>query len=214
MLIDLGTPLLGPAELTPADIIRGIESKTATLGPPAYEAAMLRGIAEALVARAGEFGWRVSIIAGQEMHETRWFRYGGDVPADALNVAGIGATGGVAGARFPRPDAGHPPSARTTRPTTTARSRIGRRPCTRPHLAAETPAPVPVDVLAAALPPGDWQAALIQEGSKGPLVAEVACVRAIAVRDGLPGPVVWVVLRRALDATRELQAYLPPCRPR
>ena len=108
MLIDLSTPLLGPAELTPADIIRGIESKTATLGPPAYEAAMLRGIAEALVARAREFGWRVSIIAGQEMHETRWFRYGGDVPADALNVAGIGATGGVAGARFPRPDAGHP----------------------------------------------------------------------------------------------------------
>ena len=47
---------------------------------------------------------------------------------------------------------------------------------------------MPVDALAAALPPGDWQAALIQEGSKGPLLAEVACVRAVAVRDGLPGP--------------------------
>ena len=40
------------------------------------------------------------------------------------------------------------------------------------------------------------------------MLAEVACVRAVAVRDGLPGPDVWVVLRRALDAPRELKAYL------
>ncbi len=50
--------------------------------------------------------------------------------------------------------------------------------------------------------------AQIQDGSQGPLVAEVACVRAVAVRDGLPGPDVWVVLRRALDASRELKGYL------
>ncbi len=50
--------------------------------------------------------------------------------------------------------------------------------------------------------------AQIQDGSQGPLVAEVACVRAVAVRDGLPGPDVWVVLRRALDASRELKTYL------
>jgi SRSO17 transposase len=82
------------------------------------------------------------------------------------------------------------------------------RPFTRPRPTAEAPAPVRVAALAAALPPSAWQAALLQEGSKGPLVAEVACVRAVAVRDGLPGPDVWVVLRRALDATRELKAYL------
>ena len=39
----------------------------------------------------------------------------------------------------------------------------------------------------AALPPGAWQVAQIQEGGKGPLVAEVAFVRAVATRDGLPG---------------------------
>jgi hypothetical protein len=67
---------------------------------------------------------------------------------------------------------------------------------------------VRVDTLAATLPASAWQVAQIQEGSKGPLLAEVACVRAVAVRDGLPGPDVWLVLRRALDATRELKAYL------
>lgn len=96
------------------------------------------------------------------------------------------------------------------RPATAVPPPTGRKghPFTRPRLAAEAPAPVRVDALAAALPPSAWQAALIQEGGKGPLVAEVACVRAVAVRDGLPGPDVWVVLRRALDATRELKAYL------
>ena len=65
-----------------------------------------------------------------------------------------------------------------------------------------------MDALAAQLSPRAWHVAQIQEGSKGPLVAEVAFVRAVAVRDGLPGPDVWVVLRRALDAARELKAYL------
>ena len=40
------------------------------------------------------------------------------------------------------------------------------------------------------------------------MVVEVAFVRAVAVRDSLPGPDVWVVFRRALDAARELQVYL------
>ena len=50
--------------------------------------------------------------------------------------------------------------------------------------------------------------AQIQDGSKGLLVAEVAFVRAVAVRDGLPGPDIWVVFRRTLDATRELKVYV------
>jgi hypothetical protein len=67
---------------------------------------------------------------------------------------------------------------------------------------------VRVDALATALPPHAWQVAQIQEGGKGPLVADGAFVRAVAIRDGLPGPDVWLVLRRALDAGRELKAYL------
>jgi SRSO17 transposase len=79
---------------------------------------------------------------------------------------------------------------------------------TRLRLAPGAPAPVRVDALATALPTAAWQVAQIQEGSKGPLLAEVAFVRAVAVRDGLPGPDVWLALRRALDADRELKAYL------
>ncbi len=96
------------------------------------------------------------------------------------------------------------------RPPTAVPAATGRKghPFTRPRLAPGAPAPVRVDALAAALPPSAWQPAQIQEGSKGPLVAEVAFVRAVAVRDGLPGPDVWLVLRRALDADRELKAYL------
>jgi SRSO17 transposase len=95
------------------------------------------------------------------------------------------------------------------RPPTAVPPATGRKghPFTRLRLAPGAPAPVRVDALAAALPPRAWQVAQIQEGGKGPLVAEVALVRAVAVRDGLPGPDVWLVLRRALDATRELKAY-------
>ena len=41
------------------------------------------------------------------------------------------------------------------------------------------------------------------------MAAEVARVRAVAVRGRLPGPAVWVVLRRSLAEPRELKAYLP-----
>lgn len=97
-----------------------------------------------------------------------------------------------------------------TRPPTAVPAATGRKghPFTRLRLAPGAPAPVRVDALAAALPPSAWQAAQIQEGGKGPLVAEVACARAVAVRDGLPGPDVWVVFRRTLDADREVKAYL------
>ncbi len=96
------------------------------------------------------------------------------------------------------------------RPPTAVPAATGKKghPFTRPRLAPGAPAPVRVAALAAALPSAAWQVAQIQEGSKGPLVAEVAFMRAVAIRDALPGPDVWVVFRRALDAGRELKAYL------
>ena len=82
------------------------------------------------------------------------------------------------------------------------------RPRTRARVDAAAPAPVEVRALAAALPPTAWRRHLLTEGAKGPLVAEVACGRAVAVRARLPGPDVWVVLRRGLGPDAELKAFL------
>jgi SRSO17 transposase len=81
------------------------------------------------------------------------------------------------------------------------------RPPTRLRVPAEAPAPIPVAQLAARLPAQCWRRRTIKEGSKGPLVARFAKVRVIAVREGLPGPDVWLVLRYHVG-TGELKTYL------
>ena len=77
----------------------------------------------------------------------------------------------------------------------------GRRP-RRLRLAAGEPQAQAVSALAAAVPAEQWQRQVIKEGSKGPLVADFACLRVVAVRDRLPGPEVWLVLRRQVDSQR------------
>lgn len=81
------------------------------------------------------------------------------------------------------------------------------RPPTRVRVLAGEPEAMTVAQLAAALPKESWRQRTIKEGSKGPLVADFAAIRVIAVRDGLPGPEVWVVLRRN-PLTGELKTYL------
>jgi SRSO17 transposase len=83
----------------------------------------------------------------------------------------------------------------------------GRRPRTL-RLVPGAQAPQRVDQLAAAVPPDAWQAFLMKEGSKGPLVAECTCHRGVAVRAGVPGPDVWIVLRRTWGEAPELKVYL------
>ena len=61
--------------------------------------------------------------------------------------------------------------------------------------------------VAAALPAAAWTHQTRQEGRQGPMVAECAALRVSVVRDTLPGPEVWLGLRRH-TATGELQAYL------
>jgi SRSO17 transposase len=82
----------------------------------------------------------------------------------------------------------------------------GRKP-TRVRVLAGEVEPQTVAQLAAALPAHGWTRRTIKEGSKGPLVAHVAVLRVIAVREGLPGPEVWLGLRRNL-LTGELKTYL------
>ncbi|MGI8912661.1 MAG: IS701 family transposase [Chloroflexota bacterium] len=78
----------------------------------------------------------------------------------------------------------------------------GRTPV-RVRLHPDSPAPLRVDVLAAQLPADQWRRYRVLEGSRGPLVADFAAVRAVAVRDGLPGPEVSIVLRRPLSEPGE-----------
>ena len=94
-----------------------------------------------------------------------------------------------------------------TRPATAVPPWSGRG--RRPHQARVVPgAPAPqrVDQLATVVPTDGWQPYLIKEGSKGPLVAEFACHRGVAVRAGLPGPDVWIVFRRALGESPALKS--------
>ena len=65
-----------------------------------------------------------------------------------------------------------------------------------------------VDAIAAGIPAHEWQAYQIKEGSKGPMVAHFAFRRVTAVRDRLPGPEVWLVLRRSLEEDPQLKTYL------
>jgi SRSO17 transposase len=82
----------------------------------------------------------------------------------------------------------------------------GRKP-TREQLVLDAPEPQTVVQIASALPSDAWTRQVIKEGSKGPIVAEFAQRRVVAVREGLPGPEVWLVLRRNVE-TGELKTYL------
>jgi hypothetical protein len=102
-VIDVSTPILGPVDCGADQIISAIYSRA---GEPKYDRRQVENIAHGLVYWSGLFGIRTAILAGQIMHETGYFRYGGDVRPEQFNFAGLGATGGIAGAGFPTIDAG------------------------------------------------------------------------------------------------------------
>lgn len=82
----------------------------------------------------------------------------------------------------------------------------GRKP-TREQLVPDAPAALAVVDLAGQLPSSAWSRQVIKEGSQGPMVADFAFVRVVAVRNGLPGPDVWLVLRRSVT-DGQLKTYL------
>jgi SRSO17 transposase len=82
----------------------------------------------------------------------------------------------------------------------------GRRP-QRERLVEGAPEARTVLEMAGALPAEAWRRQTIKEGSQGPMVADFAAIRVVAVRDTLPGPDVWLVLRRHIE-TGELKTYL------
>jgi len=145
----------------------------------------------------------------EEMVHHRTLRFGwvacdatyGDNPEflDRLDGAGLRYFGEVSLSTrvwLERPETHVPPPGPT-----------GRRP-TRVRLVEGEPQAQRVDQLAAALPEWAWQVWRIKEGSKGPLEAEMAFLRGVAVRDGLPGPDVWMVFRRSRGPSPQLKAYV------
>ena len=75
------------------------------------------------------------------------------------------------------------------------KSNYGRKP-TKLRLIKGEPTAQSVAEIAANLPAAEWSRHTIKEGSKGPIIADFACLRVVAVRNGLPGPEVWLVIRR------------------
>jgi SRSO17 transposase len=83
----------------------------------------------------------------------------------------------------------------------------GRKPS---NLRLKTPsnAPYRVDELAKRLPKSAWKQTIIKEGSKGPIVSDVAMVRVTEARDGLPGSRLWLVIRRNVADPSDVRSYL------
>ena len=60
----------------------------------------------------------------------------------------------------------------------------------------------------AQVPAAAWGRYCILEGAKGPLLADCVALRVAAVRDRLPGPTVWLLIRRTIPAPGTLSAAL------
>jgi len=82
----------------------------------------------------------------------------------------------------------------------------GRQP-SRVRLCPGEPQAQQVSAIAASLPAEQWHRQTIKEGTKGTLLADFAALRVVAVRNGLPGPQLWLVFRRN-PTTGELKCYL------
>ena len=70
------------------------------------------------------------------------------------------------------------------------------------RLHPDSPPALPVEILAVQLARRRWQRYRLLEGRKGPIVADFVALRALAsrtgYREGVPGPEVWVLIRRPL----------------
>jgi SRSO17 transposase len=82
----------------------------------------------------------------------------------------------------------------------------GRHPS---HLRLSDPRkhPLQVQQLVKKISKADWHRAVIKEGSKGPIVCEFAFLRVTESRANLPGPELWLVIRRDLDDPAAIKYY-------
>lgn len=87
-----------------------------------------------------------------------------------------------------------------------AHSNIGRPP-TKPRLSDDAPAPLRVDALTNSLRAKRWHRFIIHEGSKGPILADLAALRVVMSEKGLPARQEWLVIRRTTGPQPEWKYY-------
>ena len=83
----------------------------------------------------------------------------------------------------------------------------GRKP-KRKQLKTRSNQPYRVDELLWRLPKQTWVRGTVKEGSKGPIVCDFAFVRVTEARAALPGPRLWLVMRRNVDDPSVVKYYL------
>lgn len=82
----------------------------------------------------------------------------------------------------------------------------GRR-RSRLRLHPDGPTTQPAEQLIRQWPARAWKRYRVLEGHKGPLVAEFLALRVLAVRDGLPGPEVWLVMRHKIRGAEDVPEW-------
>jgi SRSO17 transposase len=82
----------------------------------------------------------------------------------------------------------------------------GRKP-TKQRLKTPSNRPYRVDEVLARLPKTAWVRGTIKEGAKGPIVCDFAFVRVTECRQGLPGPRLWLIIRRNVADPSEVKFY-------
>jgi len=81
------------------------------------------------------------------------------------------------------------------------------RPPMRLRLRHPSERPTQVKELATGISKEGWTRATIKEGSKGPIVCDFAFLRLIESRKNLPGPEVWLIIRRNLEDPSIIKFY-------
>jgi len=143
-------------------------------------------------------------MAAQGSLRFRWVTCDEAYGEDPAFLDGIAALG-----RYYFAEVAHTTRVWLHRPRTAVPTGSGHGPApTKERLAPGEPPAQRVEAIAGLLGPADWQAYTIKEGSKGPLVAQFAFRRGLAVREGLPGPAVWIVFRRSWGEKPTLKVYL------
>ena len=97
--------IMGDSATSVNEMVRLYKSSGASYPSNVYKnkgAASIEEFCQIVYEEARAEGVRAEVVFCQEMNETNWLRFGGDVKAEQCNFAGLGATGnGVSGNTFP-----------------------------------------------------------------------------------------------------------------